>query len=99
MRARLKRPAWGDILGPLMPLFATLLLLLVGTVMLGVNPLETYAALVAGTLGRTNALAGLGVPAFAARGDLFSDAVEYGVSDIPTSVVSCLGDSITNGYP
>ncbi len=111
MRARLKHPAWGGIPGPLMPVFATLLMLLVGAVILGVNPLEAYAALVAGALGRTNALAdtgvkappslaGLGVPAFPARGGLLAaDAVEYGVGDIPTSVVSCLGDSITNGYP
>jgi len=70
MCARLKPPGLCNILSPLIPGLATLLVLLVGAVisLLGLDPLEAYAVL-----------------------------VESGVGD--ASVVSCLGDSITNGYP
>lgn len=44
-------------------------------------------------------MAGLRLPALPAGGDLIADTAEYRVGDGPTSVVSCLGDSITNGYP
>jgi len=50
----------GAILGPLMPLFATLLALLVGAAMLlalDANPLEAYGAMVQGAFGSPNALA------------------------------------------
>jgi len=85
MRARLKPPGWGEILCSLRPLFATSLALLLGAVILLVLDLNPWETY--GTL------------AFSARGDLFTDTAEYGVGDGPTSVVSCLGDSITNGYP
>lgn len=35
----------------------------------------------------------------ATRGDFLAEASGYGQGDSPTSVVSCLGDSITHGYP
>lgn len=113
MRERLTRSGLGHIHSWLMPLFVTLLVLLVGAVislLLGVNPLESYGALVVEALGSTNPLAdtgvralpsltGLGVSALSTRGDLFFDGAKYDVDDSPTWVVSCLGDSITNGYP
>jgi lysophospholipase L1-like esterase len=85
MRARLKPPGWGEILFSLRPLVATSLALLLGAVILLVLDLNPWETY--GTL------------AFSARGNLFTDTAGYGVGDGPTSVVSCLGDSITNGYP
>lgn len=110
MRERLTRSGLGHIHSRLMRLFVTLLVLLVGAVissLLDVNSWEAYGALVAGALGSTNpftdtgvkALAGLGVSALATRGDLFFDGAKYDADDGSTWVVSCLGDSITNGYP
>lgn len=113
MRERLTRSGLGHIHSRLMPLFVTLLVLLVGAVislLLGVNPLESYGALVVEALGSTNPLAdtgvralpsltGLGVSALSTRGDLFFDGAKYDADDGSTWVVSCLGDSITNGYP
>lgn len=55
-----KRLRLGAILDSLMPLFAALLALLVGAVMLlvlGVNPLEGYKAMMVGAFGSANALA------------------------------------------
>lgn len=85
MRPRLKPPGWGEILCSLRPLSATSLALLLGAVILLVLDLNPWETY--GTL------------AFSARGGLFTDTAEYRVGDGPTSVVSCLGDSITNGYP
>lgn len=55
-----KRLRLGAIIDPLMPLFAALLALLVGAIMLlvlGVNPLEGYKAMMVGAFGSANALA------------------------------------------
>lgn len=60
MLGRFRHFQFGALLSPLMPLFATLLALLVGAVMLvtlGANPLEAYSALVNGAFGSPNALA------------------------------------------
>lgn len=61
-----KRPRLGAILDSLMPIFAALLALLVGAVMLlvlGVNPLEGYKAMMVGAFGSANALADSAVKA------------------------------------
>jgi ABC-type uncharacterized transport system permease subunit len=60
MLERFKHSRFGDILGALMPLIATLLALLVGAAMLvalDADPVEAYQALVTGAFGSTNALA------------------------------------------
>jgi ABC-type uncharacterized transport system permease subunit len=66
MRERLKQVRFGSIFGPLMPLIATLLALLVGAAMLlalDASPLEAYGALVQGAFGSANALADTAVKA------------------------------------
>lgn len=55
-----KRPRWGLILDALTPFLAVLAALLVGAVMLlllNVNPIRAYGALIEGAFGSTNALA------------------------------------------
>ena len=60
MRERLKRVQVGDVLAALMPIWAVLLALVIGAIMLlalGATPVAAYAALVEGAFGSTNTLA------------------------------------------